>query len=108
MYLEDWVWEKGGGILDGHPLTEFRAMALDSDEGLRRFKVKDGESWDDVHAWAWDFLCSMLKTIDECDEEEKWVYVENIEEEIWTCTGGGKIPPKNEKDLEDKINPKIS
>jgi len=28
VYLEDWVWEKGGGILDGHLLTEFWDQAM--------------------------------------------------------------------------------
>jgi len=52
-------------------------------------------------------LITLLNTLDK-SEEEKREHVENIEEDIRTCVGGGKIPPKNAKDLEEKINPHLS
>ena len=52
----------------------------------------------------------MLNTLESSEEEEKgsqWI-VDDIEEEIKTCEGGGKIPPKSEKDLLNKVNPYLS
>jgi len=38
--------------------------------------------------------------------DEEWKSVD-IEDDVRTCEGGGKIAPKNEKDLEDKVCPHL-
>ena len=48
--------EKGGGILEGLPLDVFKENAQKSNLGVRKYKPEGGESWEDVHSRASNFI----------------------------------------------------
>ena len=80
-------------------------MALESDLGLRNFKAENGECWNEVKDRAESFIYEQLEAF--LSEEERKLERVDIEEELRSCEGGGKIEPLNDEDLESKINPDL-
>jgi len=60
VYLSPLLREKGGGVIEGMPLTTSQTMAKEQGIPLRKFKAEGGESWEDVHHRASECVDSLL------------------------------------------------